>query len=118
MDQLNALTVGDTENRWSRQKTIRPILMYGAETEPARPVGHLGKETPQIVFHPTVKGTVSNPLDRKQETQGDDFTRIKVGLAMLFHSCHGMIYAAEQFRDKIFAGHEARSFAAVGLLSA
>jgi hypothetical protein len=58
--------------------------------------------------------TFSLPLSHtfygKKDGKGDDFAGIKFGLAVFWHTFHGVVYTAEKFNDKIFCGHDGSSF--------
>jgi hypothetical protein len=75
------------------------------QTKQARPTRQVGKQVSPISFQPTIEGTVANPLECKEQGQGDDFTGIERCLAMFVRIAHQVIYAAKQFYDKMFRTH-------------
>lgn len=72
------------------------------------------EETKVIPLQPAVKGPIANSLEGKQHPQGNDFTRVEIGLAVLGHVFHRIANLAEQINEIIFSGLEVSPFA-VGL---
>jgi len=59
-----------------------------------------------ITFHPTIESPVAHSLECKEQGQGDNFTGIERRLAMFVLIGYQVIYAAEEFCDKMFRTHE------------
>lgn len=96
------------------QKAVSPVLMGVKKPEQACTLRQFEEETKVIPLQPAVKGPIANSLEGKQHPQGNDFTRVEIGLAVLGHVFHRIANLAEQINEIIFSGLEVSPFA-VGL---
>ena len=108
MEQLYALCVGNAQNGRVEKKAVSKISV--AFQKPKEPCSLIGKQGQKVSPKPPVKGSLCYALNGEQDTNGDDFTLIKVGLAVSFDILHRIIYPAEQLNDKIFSRHRHKGF--------
>jgi hypothetical protein len=110
VDQLNPITIDHAQQTWFDQKGLRPGLMAGKQSKQSSALRQFGEETVKIPFQPTLEGPIANSFERKQHSQGDNLTRIKVRLVVFAGAFHLIVNAAEQVNDKIFCSHEVSPF--------
>ena len=87
MDQLDPLGVADAEHRRSSQEALRPVLMGLQETKEPRALGEAGEQRPIVARQPAIEGTIPDPFERMQQSQGHHLTGPEVGLS----GCLGMV---------------------------
>jgi hypothetical protein len=106
MNQFDAVTVNDAEQRRRGQKAVNPLLMRVEEAKQPCSMRQVRKQMRQITLDPAVEGPVAHPLEGKQQSQRDHFTGIQPGLGMLPGLRHLVVHTAEQFYGKILIGKQ------------
>jgi hypothetical protein len=71
----------------------------------ARAFGQPAEQGGVIPRQPAVERPEITTLEREQQPNGDQLTRIQLRLRMFGDGAHLVIYPAEQFDDKVFGGH-------------
>jgi hypothetical protein len=75
------------------------------QSEQSGAMGQVREQAQVIPPQPTVKGTIANPLEGKQDGNSNHFTGVKIGLRVLVGIGHSIVNAAEQLGDKIYGTH-------------
>src|ERR671923_2854654 len=105
MDQLDPIGVDDAEHRRSSQEDLRPVLMGLQETKEPRPLGEAGEQRPIVARQPAIEGTIPDPFERMQQSQGDHLTGPEVRLRMFANGVQLLIDLIEQRGDKLDGDH-------------
>jgi len=105
MQKFNGVTVANAKHGRSREKAARPFLMHGQSAKQTSAVGQLRKKRLEVTLDPTLKGALSDTLERVQQADCHQFAGMKIGLRMFGNFLHGVVRAAKQFGDKICCGH-------------
>src|SRR5215210_7731353 len=106
MNQLDAITVNDTQNRGLSHELLSPGAMRLKQAEQARPLRQSREQGLKVTLEPAVEGAITDAFDGKDEGQRDDLARMELGLAVFRHLAHPVIYPAEEFGDKVLRGHD------------
>lgn len=104
VDQFNAKTVHNAQQRWLRQKLEGPRLMGFEQAKPTGTLRQVRKQGPQVTRQPAVEGPITDPFERVQQPQGDDFTWPQYGLGMFVLIRHSVGDPAKQRGDKVGCG--------------
>src|SRR6266849_1472768 len=107
MEQLDPIAVDHAQDRWDRQKDLRPLPVRRKQTQETRPFRQGGKQAPPIAAHPPIESPGAPALEGKKYSQRDDLTWPEAGQGMFGDSLHGFVYPIEQLTDKILGGHVA-----------
>src|SRR6185369_1354649 len=105
VDQLNAIRIDDAEHGRRGQENLCPILMGLQETKEPRPLGQTGEQCPIVARQPAIEGTIPDPFERMQESQGDHLTGPEEGLRMFGDRAQLLIDLIEQRGDKLAGDH-------------
>src|SRR5262245_55083452 len=105
MDQLDPIRVDDAEQRRRGQENLRPVLMGLQETKEPRPLGEAGEQRSIVARQPAIEGTIPDPFEGMQQSQGHHLTGPEVRLRMFGDGAHLFIDLIEQRRDKIHCDH-------------
>jgi hypothetical protein len=107
MDQLTPIAHTTPQHSRLSKKTTGPVGMCLEQAKQSRSFGQPRKQSLVISLNPTIKCSITNPFERKQNAQCYDLARPQIGLGMLRYPFHRIINPAEQFDDKILCGHGA-----------
>src|SRR5262249_45337589 len=77
--------------------------------EPKEPgaLGEAGEQRPIVARQPAIEGTIPDPFERMQQSQGHHLTGPEEGLRMCGDGAQLRIDLVEQRRDKIHGDHAA-----------
>src|SRR5712691_6859517 len=100
MEQFNAIAIHHSQDRGSRQKLRRPLLVGRKEAKEAGTLRYSRKQFPQVTAYPAIEGPVAYALDGKEDAQRYDFTGPETGLGMFGTGLHGLVYPVERFCQK------------------
>ena len=105
MDQFDAVTIDNTQQRWRRQEQQRPLLMGLELTKQPGPLGQVRKQRVVIPRQPAIERAVADPLQGVQHPQSHDFTGPQHRLGVFGQGAHPVVDPAEQIRDEVDGGH-------------
>jgi hypothetical protein len=83
MQQLEAVTVQDAQDRGRGQPTTGPVLTTGQQAVEPSPLGQVGGLGAVIAHQPAVEGSFAYTLEGKQDAQGDQLAGVELGLGEL-----------------------------------
>jgi len=87
------------------QEAVGPLLVSSEQAEEACALREQRKQRKQVSLCTSVESTVAHPLEGKKHCQGNHFSWVKLGLIVLGHLLHRIVYSTEQLRDKILGSH-------------
>jgi hypothetical protein len=105
MDQLDPVGVYDGEERWVGQKVKRLLSLVTQQPRKPAALGQIGKVGPIILVHPAVKGTKAPTFQAKEQADGDNLTRVQMGIGALVDSAQLVVSHAKQADDDFVRGH-------------
>src|SRR5579859_2389025 len=107
--QLNRETIDDIEQTGFGQQAVR--LMFIAPQLPLKrcSLRQATKQSVIVSFQPAIKRPKAPTLERKQNADGDHFTRIQFRIAFLCHHSQPIIDSAKNQDDNLFRRHESPS---------
>src|SRR5262249_12851537 len=108
VNELDAIRVDAPEHGRRGQENLRPVLMGLQEPKEPRPLGQTGEQRPIVARQPAIEGTIPDPFERMQESQGDHLTGPEEGLRMFGDRAQLLIDLREQRRDKLDGGGHRR----------
>ena len=79
VDQLDAIGIDDAEHGRRGQENLCPILMGLHETKEPRPLGQTGEQCPIVARQPAIEGTIPDPFEGMQQSQGHHLIGPEVG---------------------------------------
>ncbi len=106
VDEFDAVSVNDAEHSRLGHKALRPSSVRAKEAKQAGSFRQGRKQRLEVTLKPTVERSVANAFDGEQEGERRHFAWMKFGLHMSWRVGHRIIYAAEQFSDKVLGGHD------------
>ena len=104
MQQFNPLRIDHPQERWDRQKAIRPRPMGSEEAKSARAFRHPRKPRVVIADQPAIQGPSPNPVPTEPDPDRDRFAGPQVSLRVLRDVPHLVVYSAEHVDDNVFGG--------------
>lgn len=105
MTQLDAVRINHAENRRLGKKFLRQSAMRFQPPEKSGPLRQSRKQVNPISLEPAVKSPLRCAFESKQQSQSNQFTFTKFGLAMFQFVWQHIIYTAKKFYDKLFLSH-------------
>jgi hypothetical protein len=107
MEQLDPISIDDTQHRWGGQEELRPVLMGREEAKEACALGEVGKQRPIVARQPAIERPVAHAFEGMEQPQSDDLTGPEVGLRVFGDSAQLLIDLLKQCRDKLHRDHAA-----------
>ena len=92
IEQLDAVTVQDAQDRGRDQQTTGPVLTTG-------PLGQVVGQGAVIAHQPAVEGSFAGTFEGQQAAQGDQFAGVELGLGVLRRT--GLASSTQQNRAMI-----------------
>ena len=114
VDELDAIRVDDAEHRRRGQENLRPVLMGLQEPKEPGALGEAGEQRPIVARQLAIEGTIPDPFERMQQSQGHHLTGPEEGLGMFGDGAHLFIDFIEQRGDKLHGGGHAALLAGEG----
>jgi hypothetical protein len=107
VNELDAIRVDDAEHRRRGQENLRPVLMGLQEAKEPGALGEAGEQRPIVARQPAIEGTIPDPFERMQQSQGHHLTGPEEGLRMFGDGAYLFIDLVESRRDQLHRSHAA-----------